>query len=364
MNEHAAALTRIIGHVNDARADGTPLEIRGDGSKRFYGEAPGGEPLELRELCGISCYEPTELVVTARAGTAIAELEETLLACGQYLPFEPPRFDGLGTVGGMVAAGLAGPARGNMGSLRDHVLGLKLLNGRGELLTFGGQVAKNVAGYDVSRLMVGALGILGVLCEVSIKVLPIPVATATLRFELGRVDAMRQLRQTASKPLPISASTWHQNVLHVRLAGAQAAVSAACASMGGVHLPDQDAAAWWSAVRDHRHAFFVMSDSDLDAGECLWRLSVPATSASLELPGRELIEWHGALRWWRTRAAAGEVRAAATAAGGHATLMRAGDKRPGVFTPLDPALLKIHRNLKAAFDPQRIFNRGRLFPEL
>jgi glycolate oxidase FAD binding subunit len=364
VNQHAAALTRIIEHVNGARADGTPLEIRGEGSKRFYGETPSGDPLELRELCGITSYEPTELVVTARAGTAITELEETLSARGQCLPFEPPRFDGRGTVGGMVAAGLAGPARSNVGSLRDHVLGIQLLTGRGELLTFGGQVSKNVAGYDVSRLMVGALGILGVLCEVSIKVLPNPVARATLRFERSHADAMRQLRQLASKPLPMSASTWHQNVLYIRLAGAQAALSEACASMGGEQVSDSDAAFWWNSVRDHRHPFFVLSESELDSGECLWRLSVPATSARVELSGRELIEWHGAQRWWRTHAAAAEVRSAAVTLGGHASLVRALDKRPGVFTPLDPALLKIHRNLKEAFDPQRILNRGRLFPEL
>jgi glycolate oxidase FAD binding subunit len=303
-------------------------------------------------------------VVTARAGTAITELEETLDADGQYLPFEPPRFDGRGTVGGMVAAGMAGPARSSVGSLRDHVLGVKLLSGRGELLTFCGQVAKNVAGYDVSRLMVGALGILGVLCEVSIKVLPTPVATATLRYELSVADAMRQLRQLASKPLPLSASTWHEGLLYIRLAGARAAVSEACASMGGEQVPESDARVWWDAVRDHRHPFFVLSESELDAGECLWRLSVPAISACVELCGQEFIEWHGAQRWWRTCAAAAEVRSAATSLGGHATLLRAADKRPGVFTPLDPALLKIHRNLKEAFDPQRIFNRGRLFPEL
>ena len=364
MNEHAAALTRIVERVNDARAHGTPLDIQGDGSKCFYGEAPSGDCLDMRELRGIASYEPTELVVTARAGTALAELEEVLRDRGQCLPFEPPRFNGQGTVGGMVAAGLAGPARSNMGSVRDHMLGVRLLNGRGELLTFGGQVAKNVAGYDVSRLMVGAQGILGVLCEVSIKVLPTPVATATLRFEENLGDAMRRLRMLASKPLPINASAWHENVLHLRLAGALAAVSEACASLGGEEVPANDAAVWWNALRDQRHPFFLMSEPELRAGECLWRLSVPAAGDRFELPGRQLIEWHGAQRWWRTRAAAAEVRGLAATAGGHATLVRAADKSPGVFTPLNPALLRIHRSLKEAFDPQRILNRGRLYPEL
>ncbi len=364
MNEHAAALTRIVERVNDARASGTPLEIRGDGSKSFYGEAPSGACLDMRELRGIASYEPTELVVTARGGTALAELEEELRACGQCLPFEPPRFNDQGTVGGMVAAGLAGPARSNVGSVRDHVLGVKLLSGRGELLTFGGQVAKNVAGYDVSRLMVGAQGILGVLCEVSIKVLPTPVASATLRIEENLGHAMRRLRQLASKPWPINASAWHENVLHLRLAGAQAAVSEACGSLGGEQVSANDAAVWWNALRDQRHPFFMVSEPELRAGECLWRLSVPAAGDRCELPGSQLVEWHGAQRWWRTRTAAAEVREMAAAAGGHATLVRAADKSPGVFTPLNPALLKIHRSLKEAFDPQRILNRGRLYPEL
>jgi glycolate oxidase FAD binding subunit len=364
MNEHEAAFARIVEQVKAACAAGTPLEIRGDGSKGFYGEAPSGDLLDMRKFCGIVSYEPTELVVTARAGTPLLELEEVLCAHGQCLPFEPPRIGGRGTVGGMVAAGLAGPARANVGSVRDHVLGVQLLNGGGELLTFGGQVAKNVAGYDVSRLMVGALGVLGVLCEVSIKVLPTPVASATLRFKESLADAMRRLRQLSSQPLPINASVWHEDVLHIRLAGAQAAVSEACESMQGTQLAAGDAAIWWDDVRDRRHPFFALSESDLEAGECLWRLSVPPVRESIELPGRQLIEWHGAQRWWRTRAAATAVRGAAAAAGGHATLVRAADKSPGAFTPLEPALLMIHRNLKEAFDRQRIFNRGRLYPEL
>ena len=209
----------------------------------------------------------------------------------------------------MVAAGLSGPARANVGSVRDHVLGVTLLNGRGEVLTFGGQVAKNVAGYDVSRLLVGSLGILGVICEVSLKVLPVPRAAATLCFECDERQALEQLKQWASQPLPLSASAWCEGRLRVRLAGAVAAVNAACGRLGGTLLDRRGGSrrgGWACAIR--RQEFFALDDGDLARGECLWRLSVPSTSPPAELPGRQIIEWHGAERWWRTAAAPREVR--------------------------------------------------------
>jgi len=206
MEAQDPVLEHLIDRVGRARSQRTPLEIRGGGTKAFYGGVARGEPLDVTGLSGISSYEPTELVVTVRAGTMLAELEAALAAHGQCLPFEPPRFLAGGTVGGMVATGLSGPARANLGSVRDHVLGVTLLNGRGEVLTFGGQVAKNVAGYDVSRLIVGSLGILGVVCEVSLKVLPVPRATATLYFECDERQALEQLNRWSSQPLPLSAS--------------------------------------------------------------------------------------------------------------------------------------------------------------
>ena len=363
MDADDPALSRLIDRITHARAHGLALDIRGGSTKAFYGGPRAGEPLEIGGLAGISSYEPTELVVTARAGTPLSELEAALEECGQCLPFEPPRFSPGGTVGGMVAAGLAGPARAYVGGVRDHVLGITLLNGDGELLTFGGQVTKNVAGYDVSRLMAGSLGILGVLCEVSLKVLPTPRHTATLIFEWDEARALDQLNAWASQPLSITASAWCAGRLYVRLGGAAAAVDAARGKLGGFTLAAPEASAWWSSLRDQTHAFFAPAAAMAD-GPGLWRVSVPATAAPIRLAGEQLIEWHGAERWWRTDLPRAQVRAAAARACGHATLMRGADRSDGVFEPVSDALMVIHRRLKAAFDPARIFNRGRLYAEL
>jgi FAD/FMN-containing dehydrogenase len=318
----------------------------------------------MTELSGIASYEPTELVVTARAGTRLSDLESALEQHGQCLPFEPPRFAAGGTLGGMVAAGLSGPARASVGSVRDHVLGVTLLNGRGEILTFGGQVTKNVAGYDVSRLMAGSLGILGVICEVSLKVLPVSVATATLRFDWGETRALEQLHTWAAQPLPINATAWHADRLHVRLAGASAAVAAACERLGGERLEAALSKDWWERVRDQSDEFFSLDEASLARGESLWRLSVPAITEALKLPGEQFIEWNGAQRWWKTTAHTTMVRAAAAGAGGHATLIRGADRSHGVFAPLSDVLMRVHHRLKQAFDPARIFNPGRLYAGL
>lgn len=364
MHGEDPVLARLAERVLLAQAQGTSLDIRGGGTKNFYGEARTGEPLDVTGLKGISSYEPTELVVTVRAGTPLAELEAALNEHGQCLPFEPPHFSPGGTVGGMVAAGLSGPARVSAGALRDHVLGATLLNGRGEVLTFGGQVAKNVAGYDVARLMAGSLGILGIICEVSLKVMPVSRAAATLGFDCEEKEALARLNRWASRPLPVSASAWHDGRLWVRLAGAAAAVSAACRQLGGTSMAPEAAMTWWSNLRDHREPFFLIDSASLARGESLWRLSVPGTTPAIELPGRQLIEWHGAERWWRTTAAGEEVRASAARAGGHATLMRGADRSAGVFTPVSDVLMRIHRGLKQAFDPAGVLNPGRLYAGL
>jgi FAD/FMN-containing dehydrogenase len=354
----------LIDQVDHARTHQAPMDIRGGGTKAFYGGPPKGETLDVTGLSGISSYEPTELVATVRAGTLLSELEAALEEHGQCLPFEPPRFSPGGTVGGMVAAGLSGPARANVGTVRDHLLGVTLLNGRGEVLTFGGQVAKNVAGYDVSRLIAGSLGILGVICEVSLKVLPIYRATTTLCFDWDEKRALERLNRWSSQPLPVNASAWHDGRLHVRLAGAAAAVSAACGKLGGAAVAADEAMTWWLSLRDQTDDFFSLSEADLARGECLWRLSVPATAEPVKLPGRQFIEWHGAERWWRTTTGALAVRAAAAHAGGHATLVRGADKSSGVFTPVSDVLMRIHQGLKRAFDPACVFNPGRLYAEL
>lgn len=358
------SLESIQERIRDAAQRGTPLRIRGGGTKDFLGEpASAGEELSTLALAGITSYEPSELVVTVRAGTRLAELESTLAQRGQCLAFEPPHFGPGATVGGMVAAGLSGPSRANAGPVRDYVLGATVLNGRGELLSFGGQVMKNVAGYDLARLMVGALGTLGVIAEVSLKVLPVLPAEATLRFELSQADALRRLNEWGGKPLPLNASCWVEDegrgVLFLRLRGAIAAVDAACRALGGEHLRNEEVATDWLACREMRLPWF-MERGERD----LWRVSVPQTAPVLELPDSPLVEWHGAQRWVRADAAAGaRIRDAAARAGGHATLFMAhAASTGGRFAPLTPAVERIHRELKREFDPAGIFNRGRLYP--
>lgn len=356
------ALARLIDQVQTARAAKGTLRIVGGDTKHFYGNPAHGEVLDVKPLTGISSYEPSELVVTVRGGTLLEELEAALAEKGQHLAFEPPRFVARGTVGGMVAAGLAGPARASAGGVRDHVLGATLLNGRGELLSFGGQVMKNVAGYDVSRALAGSMGVLGVICEVSLKVLPVAPASATLRFECAQADALQRLNAWGGEPLPVSASAWWDGMLVLRLSGARAAVDAAQRQLGGEPIDAPLAAAFWRGLRDHGDEFFAAAAKAEDDGAALWRLSVPATAPALLLPGQQLIEWGGALRWWSTHASAASVRDVAAQAGGHATLFRSRDRRPGAFHPLNTVQARIQTALADAFDPDRVFDRARLFP--
>ncbi len=343
--------------VRAAAAAGGSIGIRGGGTKAFYGRAEVGEPLDTRALRGIVNYEPSELVVTVRAGTPLAELEALLAGQGQMLAFEPPRFAPGGTVGGCVAAGLAGPRRAAVGGVRDFVLGLRMIDGRGDLLRFGGEVMKNVAGYDVSRAMAGSLGTLGLIVEVSLKVLPRPPAEASLRFELDEATALHRLNAWGGQPLPISASVWRGGVLTLRLSGAVAAVDAALRSLGGERLPAAEADALWAGLRDHTDAFF--------AGDVpLWRLSVPGDALAVALPGTQLVEWGGAQRWLCSTAPAADIRARTAALGGHATLFRHGDRGGDVFHPLPAPMWALQRNLKRAFDPAGVFSPGRLYEGL
>lgn len=367
--QHDAALQELIDRVREAAASNTPLAIRGGGTKDFLGGPIQGDLLPTAALRGISSYEPSELVVTARAGTPLHELEAVLAEQGQCLPFEPPRHGAGVTVGGMVAAGLSGPARASVGAVRDYMLGATLLNGRAEVLSFGGQVMKNVAGYDVSRLLAGSMGVLGVVLEVSLKVLPRPAATATLRFDMDQALALKKLNEWGGQPLPLNASAWWDGTLVLRLAGARAAVDAATRRLGGEVIPPEMAEGFWRGLRDQSDEFFSQALQVVQAAGHLWRVSVPQTAPVLNLPealgANTLIEWGGAQRWLSTAegdsAAEAAVVQAAQAAGGHAQILRG--PRSGTTLTLDPVLLRIHRQLKHAFDPNGLFNRGRLHPD-
>ena len=359
-----SAVDPFIERIRAASANATALCIRGGGTKDFYGEPPRGELLDTRTLTGVASYEPSELVVTVRAGTPMSELEALLATKGQCLPFEPPHFGAGATVGGMVATGLSGPARASVGSVRDYVLGLTLVNGRGELLKFGGTVMKNVAGYDVSRLVAGSLGTLGLIVEVSLKVLGVAPAEATLKFNLSQADALRQLNLWGGQPLPLNASCWVEDAgvgtLYLRLRGAVAAVEAACRKLGGDRQDNTLAGPDWALCREQQLPWFLQRGQ-----RDLWRLSVPQTAAALDLPEPPLIEWHGGQRWVRAaRADGARVRQAAHTAGGHATLFRSdGPAALHRFSAQAPVLERIQRELKRQFDPDGIFNPGRLFAD-
>jgi len=376
-----AQLNSLIDAVRQAAADGRTLRLRGGGSKDFWGQSLTGDVLDTRAYQGIVSYEPSELVVTARCGTPLAELEAALAEKGQCLAFEPPHFGPGATVGGMVAAGLSGPARATAGAVRDYVLGARFINGLGEHLTFGGQVMKNVAGYDVSRLMAGSWGTLGLITEVSLKVLPVAPAEATLMIAgLAQGPALDLLHRWGGQPLPLNASAWVRDTtaqpvadyLFVRLRGAVAAVQSAIGKMSadaaalGARVQAMDNAEAeqdWRASTEQALTFFDAPSRD----DCLWRLSVPQTAPVLDLPYATYIEWQGAQRWlWAPATAAVPLRELAQSVGGHATLFRASaahaelDKIAGVNTPLDAIQQRIQQQLQKQFDPKGVFATGRM----
>ena len=344
-------IAALCERIRDHAARKAPLRIRGGATKDFYGEDSEGAILDMAPYWGIVAYEPKELVLTARAGTRLAQIEAALAAERQMLAFEPPHFGEFATIGGTVATGLSGPRRPYAGAVRDFVLGARIVNGKGEDLSFGGRVIKNVAGYDVSRLMAGALGTLGVITEISFKVLPQPAAEATLVLEMDQASAIAQANHWAGQPLPLSATAWHDGALRVRLSGAASAVAAAKAKLGGEEI---DAGDYWRDLREQRLAFF-------SAGGPLWRLCVPQTAEPIATRNAQLVEWGGGVRWALGELDALTLRSTAERLGGHATLFRGGDRAVGVFHPLRPALMKIHRRLKDAFDPAGILNPGRMY---
>lgn len=358
-------LDDLCKRVELAARNNTQLRPVGGSTKNFYGGPLQGEEVDMRPWAGIVEYEPTELVISVKPGTPLAEVEAALAAQKQELAFEPPRLGGQsgqgGTIGGAIVSGLAGPARLSRGGVKDYVLGCTLLDGKGQLLHFGGVVMKNVAGYDVARVIPGSMGTLGIATELAIKVMPVAPAETTLQFELDVNRAIAQSNDWLSKPLPISATFFENGKLTVRLRGASAAVQAALKNMGGQEMDVENAKAFWTSVRDQQHEFFTREGD-------LWRMAVPPTTVDLALHGHSIHEWGSGLRWFRADAGTGEeqIRALAKRVGGHATLYRTAnpEARINAFQQPDAVMLKLQRRLKEQFDPAGVFSINRLSPIL
>lgn len=348
-----SAVAVLQERVRKAAQDGEALAITGGGTKSFLGQVSRGTPCSVRAVQGVVHYEPTELVVTVRAGTRLTGLESTIAQSGQMLPFEPPAFGEGATIGGTIACGLSGPCRPYRGAARDFVLGVRCINGKGETLRFGGEVMKNVAGYDVSRLMAGAMGTLGILTEISLKVLPRPACSQTRAFEMLGEPASELMTSFLGRSLPVSAAAYLDGVLRVRLSGTEAAVSAAARALGGEL--EAEGGAFWSQLKEHRLDFFV-DDSPL------WRISLKPQNGLLHLPGNTLIDWGGAQYWIKSDAGFEALSELVRPYGGYVTGFGGHDQGALSDVPQD-AVLKLNRGLKAAFDPAGILNPGRLFPE-
>jgi glycolate oxidase FAD binding subunit len=330
----------------------TPIKIIGGGSKAFYGREAVGQPLYINKHCGIINYHPSELVVTARAGTLLSELQHKLAEHGQMLAFEPPAFAETATLGGTMACGFSGPRRPFTGSARDFMLGCKIINGKGDVLSFGGEVIKNVAGYDISRLMVGAMGTLGVLLDVSLKVLPMPSAEMTCCFELTSLAAIDRMTALAGRCLPVSGLSYDGRVLYIRLSGAEKAVKAAAERIGGDAAKADDR--YWQLLNEHRHAFFRTDRN-------VWRLCLPPATGPLNLDGEWYYDWGGGLRWLKSEEPAERVFSTAEQALGHAVLFKGKDRSGDIFQPLTGKLKQLNNNIKRAFDPFGLFNPNRMY---
>ncbi|VAW79813.1 Glycolate dehydrogenase, FAD-binding subunit GlcE [hydrothermal vent metagenome] len=347
---------QFCAQIRDASETHTSLRFTGGNSKAFYGHPCNAEQnIETRTHCGVISYEPSELVVQARSGTPLRDIEMLLADNGQMLAFDPPHFNSGTTLGGTIAAGLSGPRRPWRGAARDFVLGTQVINGKGESLHFGGQVMKNVAGYDVSRLMAGSLGTLGLITEVSLKVLPRPDCEYTLKQVCDQAEALRRFADWGCRPLPLSAACWYEEYLYLRLSGNEDSLRHAQHQLGDgllETLPD-----WWNSIRDQQHPFFNRPDP-------LWRCSVPPATPPLALEGGWFIDWGGAQRWLYSKEKPEHIRNLVASVGGHATLFRHAPENVEVFHPLPAPLLKLQQRIKHAMDPSGILNPGRLYPEL
>lgn len=343
----------IVERVNTALKDGSPLAIHGGRTKSFYGYPAEGEPLDVSGHRGIVEYDPGELVITCRSGSLLADIRATLEENGQHLPFEPPAFGAAATIGGTVACGFSGPRRPWAGSLRDYLLGVRMVNGSAEVVRFGGQVMKNVAGYDISRLLAGSMGTLGILLELSFKVLPRPATELSLSFECSQREAIRRMNEWSGQPVPLSGATWWRERLLLRLSGADSETRRAASSLGADEISEDQEP--WTELREQRMAFF-------DGGGDLWRLSLPPAAEPVDLGGDCLVDWGGAQRWYRSELPDAEIIARAAACGGHASLFRG---RPAGlrFHPQGDALQRLQQRIKQAFDPRGIFNPHRMHPD-
>ncbi|MGO1463025.1 MAG: glycolate oxidase subunit GlcE [Marinobacter sp.] len=341
--------------VLQARTRAEKLNIVGGGTKGFMGREANTQAgtLDMSEHTGIVDYHPVELVMTVRAGTTLSDIEAALAEQGQALHFEPPHFGPGSTIGGTLACNLSGPARPWAGSVRDQVLGTRLLNGKGEHLRFGGEVMKNVAGYDVSRLQAGALGTLGVITEISLKVMPTPAASLTLVRDMAMDEALHYMNRRTAEPKPITAACWVDGKVYLRLSGAKTAVEATAEQWSGDVIEQGEA--FWRSVQDMQHEFFADKDAPL------WRFSVGATAANPSLEGDWFLDWAGAQRWYRGTAELSDMEPLARAAGGQVSLFRGGERNGEVMHSQPHALKMIQRRMKTSFDPDGIFNPGRLY---
>ncbi len=341
------SLEALQQQIRQASANATALTICGGGSKSFYGNDSEGEVLDVSAHSGIIDYDPAELVITLRGGCLLKEVEAVLAEQGQMLGFEPPHFSDQATIGGTVATGLAGPRRAFAGGIRDFILGVKILDGRGEVLNFGGRVIKNVAGFDVSRLMAGTMGTLGVLLEVSLRVIPVFETEVTLGFDHDTAEAHLQwINELGGRPVPLSASMWYQGHSLIRLSGSEQGILSAVKKLGG-----DKAESVWPELKEQRHAFFEKHNQ-------INRLSLPQAT-ELSLQQDQLIEWGGAQRWI-SECDVERMRERLSARQGSLCLFR-GSQRDSVFQAVDEVSMVLHRNLKSRFDPARVFNRDRLF---
>lgn len=344
----------ISSKLQDAFLQKQPLQIKAGNTKPFYGRNIQGDTLSLASHTGILEYEPSELYITARSGTSLLEIEQAIADQNQILPCEPPHFGAAATLGGMVACGLAGPRRINAGNVRDCILGIEILNGKGELLKFGGKVMKNVAGYDVSRLMCGALGTLGVIMSVSLRLLPKPPCEQTIALTMNSATAISKMNQWANTPMPISATFYDGNKLYVRLSSSVSAVEACKKEIGGAQIEEHEI--FWTRIKEQIHSFF-------SSNMPLWRITVPPNTDTLNIPGVSVMEWNGALRWYKSDAEENTIRSEAERIGGNANLFK-GSVTDQIFHPIPEPSMQLHKKLKQALDPAGILNPGKMFAEL